>query len=232
MTGPLAGKRIAVPESRELDLFARMLEEQGAATVRCPLVAIRDLDDPAPAEAWLKRLIAGNFDDLILLTGEGLRRLIVVAQRAGIEAPVIAALGKLRTITRGPKPVRALWILPSKVARAGAKADAVVPYRYATDAETDSVVALINALAAGQIDVIAFTSSMQIERLADVARARGIETQLHDGLAHTKIASIGPIVSAAVKKIGGRVAIAPTGGSFHLKPLVNAIVAALGNRPQ
>lgn len=272
MTGPLSGKRIAVPESRELDLFARMLEEQGAETLRCPLVAIRDLDDPAPAEAWLKRLIAGKFDDLILLTGEGLRRLIGIARRAGVEADTVAALGKLRTITRGPKPVRALrelglkaglsaaepttagiiatlarenltgrgvgvQLYPSNpnaplldfLAQAGAKADAVLPYAYASDAESDQVAALIGAMADGKLDAIAFTGSMQLEHLAEVARARGMEAQLRDGLARTKIAAIGPVVSAAVEKIGGRVAITPAGGSFHLKPLVNAMVAALSD---
>src|SRR5665213_324950 len=69
MTGSLAGKLIVVPESRELDLFARMLEDEGAATLRCPMVTILDLDDDAPAIAWLKRLAAGEFTDLILLTG-------------------------------------------------------------------------------------------------------------------------------------------------------------------
>lgn len=271
MTGPLSGKRIAVPESRELDLFARMLDEQGAETLRCPLVAIRDLDDPAPAESWLKRLIAGRFDDLILLTGEGLRRLIGIAQRAGIEADTVAALANLRAVTRGPKPVRALRELGLKaglsaaeptttgiiaalahenlkgrgvgvqlypgnpnvrlldfLVQAGAKADPVLPYAYASDAETGRVAELIGAMAGGKLDVIAFTGSMQLERLADVARIRGLDAQLRDGLARTKIAAIGPVVSAAVEKIGGRVAIAPTGGLFHLKPLVNAIVAALG----
>ncbi|HKR18671.1 MAG TPA: uroporphyrinogen-III synthase [Stellaceae bacterium] len=273
MSGPLSGKRIAVPESRELDLFARMLEEQGAQTLRCPLVAIRDLDDPASAEAWLRRLIAGKFDDLILLTGEGLRRLIGIAQRAGIEAPVIAGLGKLRTVTRGPKPVRALRELGLKaglsaaepttagiiatlvrenlmgrtigvqlypgnpntplldfLAQAGAAADPVLPYAYASDADADRVAELIGAMADGALDVIAFTGSMQIERLAEVARARGLDAQLRDGLARIKIAAIGPVVSAAVEKAGGRVAITPAGELFHLKPLVNAIVGALGDK--
>jgi uroporphyrinogen-III synthase len=69
-----------------------MLEERGAEAVRCPMVTIRDVEDPAPVEAWLGRLSAGAFDDLILLTGEGLRRLLGVAKRAGIEEGVVAAL--------------------------------------------------------------------------------------------------------------------------------------------
>ena len=36
--GDLAGKRILVPESRDLDLFAGMMEQHGAETIRCPLV--------------------------------------------------------------------------------------------------------------------------------------------------------------------------------------------------
>ena len=108
MTGGLAGRRIVVPESRELDLFASMLERQGATAIRCPLVTILDLEDPAPAEAWLRRLAAGAFDDVILFTGEGPRRLMTVAERAGIAGEVTAALGRARKIVRGPKPVKAL----------------------------------------------------------------------------------------------------------------------------
>src|SRR2546430_6787542 len=71
---PLAGRRIAILEHRELDRLGRMLEEQGAETLRCPLVAIVDAADPLPVEAWLRRAIAAPFDDLVLMTGEGLRR--------------------------------------------------------------------------------------------------------------------------------------------------------------
>lgn len=268
MTHSLAGKRIVVPESRELDLFARMLEEEGAETLRCPMVTILDLDDDAPAAAWLKHLAAGEFTDLILLTGEGLRRLLGVAQRAGIEAETVAALGRLRTVTRGPKPVRALrdiGLKPGLAAAepttegviatlsaenlagrkfgvqlypgnpndklldflrgAGATPAPVLPYRYASDAENGRVEATIKELAAGRVDVIAFTSSPQVKRLVDVARERGLESELRQGLKRTRIAAVGPVVAASLEAIGARVEIAPE-GSFHLKPLVKALVAA------
>jgi uroporphyrinogen-III synthase len=105
---PLAGRRIAILEHRELDRLGRMLEEQGAETLRCPLVAIVDATDPAPVEAWLRRAIAAPFDDLVLMTGEGLRRLHGAAERAGLEADFRDAARRMRTITRGPKPARAL----------------------------------------------------------------------------------------------------------------------------
>ena len=108
MAGDLEGRRVMVPESRELDLFAGMLERQGATTIRCPLVTILDAEDSAPVEAWLRRLVEGRFDDLVLYTGEGVRRLMVVADRAGISAETVLALRRARLVVRGPKPVKAL----------------------------------------------------------------------------------------------------------------------------
>lgn len=108
MPGELEGRRIVVPESRELDLFVDMLERQGAIAIRCPLVTIHDAEDQGPVLAWLRRLAGGEFHDLVLFTGEGVRRLLTSARTAGIEGEVIAALAKSRKIVRGPKPTRAL----------------------------------------------------------------------------------------------------------------------------
>jgi len=268
---PLAGRRILVPESRELDLFARMLEERGAEAVRCPLVTIRDVEDPTPVEAWLQRLGAGAFDDLILLTGEGLRRLLAVGRRAGIEEKAVTALKQLRTITRGPKPARVLrelGLAPGLAAEtpttegviatlkreplagrtvgvqlypgnpnpllldflraAGAKPDPVLPYRYASDAESQLVDTAIRGMVAGKIDAIAFTSTPQIERLEEVAKQRGLEAELRQGLARIHIAAVGPVAASALKKRGFTVAAMPA-ASFHLKPLINALVEALSS---
>jgi len=105
---PLAGRRIALVEHRELDRLGRMLEEQGAETLRCPLLAIADAPDQAMVRAWIERAIAAPFDDLVLMTGEGLHRLLGAAARAGLETGFREALARMRTITRGPKPARAL----------------------------------------------------------------------------------------------------------------------------
>ncbi len=65
MPKPLEGRTIALPETRELDLLADMLERHGAGTLRCPMVAIVDAPDAAPIEAWLERFAAGGCDDLV-----------------------------------------------------------------------------------------------------------------------------------------------------------------------
>ena len=113
--GRLRGRRIALPEHRELDRLAKMLEEEGASTVRCPLMAIFDAPDPRPVEDWLRALAAGRFDDVIFFTGEGVRRLLEAAERLGLREPVIEALQRTRKITRGPKPARALHELGVRV---------------------------------------------------------------------------------------------------------------------
>lgn len=113
---PLAGRTIAVPESREIELFAALLERRGARVIRCPLVTIRDAPDPAPVLAWSRRLAAGALDDLILLTGEGLRRILTCIERhePALRAHFVAALGGMRKITRGPKPAKVLRELGMK----------------------------------------------------------------------------------------------------------------------
>src|ERR1700733_12524365 len=108
MSGALAGRRIVVPETREIELLAGMLEQHGAEIIRCPLVAIRDVADPAPVLAWIGRFIAAPPDDLVVYTGEGLQRLHALAATDGLDEKFVAALIPARKITRGPKPARRL----------------------------------------------------------------------------------------------------------------------------
>ena len=266
--GALSGRRIALPESRELDRLARMLEEFGAQTLRCPMVAIADAPDPGPVRDWLVRL---PFDDLVLFTGEGLRRLHGLAQRSGLEAGFLNGLQASRRVTRGPKPERALRELGLKsdlraeqpttegliatlsaqdlrgrrvgvqlypgnlntrftnfLRQAGAEPDTVLPYVYAAAAADEKVVALIESMAGGEVDVIAFTSSPQVERLYEVAAATGQEATLRTALQTTAIAAIGPVVAGELRRRGLSVTIT-LDHTYFMKPLVSAIVAALAD---
>src|SRR5215470_12566303 len=210
----LTGRRIVVPETREIEVLAGMLERHGATVIRCPLVAIRDAADPAPIVAWLERFVATPPDDLILFTGEGLQRLHQLAEAHGLAVPFDAALAKVRKITRGPKPARRLRELGLKpdlpveppttagiiaalsaetlrghrvavqlypdapsdlvdfLSKAGAIVDPVLPYAYASAADEARVAEIIRMMAAGEVDLIAFTSGPQVRRLRAVARTR------------------------------------------------------------
>jgi uroporphyrinogen-III synthase len=268
--GPLAGRTIALPETRELDRLAQLLEAEGATALRCSLVSILDAPDPAPVSAWLDQLVAGAFDDLILLTGEGLRRLLSLADRTGRQEAVVAALKRVRKITRGPKPARALHEiglasdLPAAVPTtqgviaelrafdlhgrrfgvqlygqepnpdlvsfltgAGATVQTVAPYIYAPAADGQRVCALLDEMAAGRVDAIAFTSASQIDRLWEVARQSDRDATLAAGLARVQVAAIGPIAVEALRARGARVDIVPE-KSFVMKRLTMRIVEALG----
>jgi uroporphyrinogen-III synthase len=72
------------------------------------MFAIHDAPDSKPIEAWIRRFIEKPCDDLVLMTGEGLRRLMKVARRIDVEQNFIAAVGSARKFARGPKPGRAL----------------------------------------------------------------------------------------------------------------------------
>lgn len=108
MSSPLAGKVVALAETRQLEELAQLLEKEGAVTLRCPLVGIFDAPHSTPVVEWLRRLVADEFSYVVFFTGEGIRRLLGFAERAQLRAGFINALGRTKIISRGPKPVRAL----------------------------------------------------------------------------------------------------------------------------
>ena len=274
MAERLNGYRILILETREEAQFSRLLTEQGAEVLQCPMFAIHDAPDPAPVEAWIRRCIEKPFDDLVLMTGEGLRRLMKVARRIGCEQDFIAALAKARKFARGPKPGRALreiglapqqttekptsegiaemlsridlkgrrvglQLYPDKdhsaligaITAQGAEVDTVLPYVYDAQAADTNIVTAIEEMAEGRIDAIALTNLGQVRRLIEVARARGYEARLREGLAKTPIASVGPAVSDELKSHGLRTDIYPANDAFFMKPLISAMAVELGKTP-
>jgi uroporphyrinogen-III synthase len=131
MSLALTGRVVALAEHRQLEELAALLEKEGATTLRCPLVAMLDAPDPVPVVAWLRNLIAGRFDYVVLMTGEGVRRLLGFAEREGLRDEYITALGRTRTVTRGPKPGAAL------------KEISLTPWRVADAPTTDGVIATL-----------------------------------------------------------------------------------------
>jgi uroporphyrinogen-III synthase len=274
MADRLNGYRILILETREEAQFSRLLTEQGADVVHCPMFTIHDAPDSAPIEAWIRRFIEQPCDDLVLMTGEGLRRLMKVARRIDRERDFVAAAGKARKFARGPKPGRALreiglepqmttekptsegviemlsrvdlgghrvglQLYPDKdhstligaVAAQGAEVDPVLPYVYDAQAADSSIVTAIDEMVQGRVDAMALTNLGQVRRLVEVARAHGCEARLHEGLARTLIASVGPAVSDELKSHGLRTDIYPANDAFFMKPLISAMAAALGKNP-
>jgi uroporphyrinogen-III synthase len=274
MADRLNGYRILILETREEAQFSRLLAEQGADVLQCPMFTIHDAPDPAPIESWIGRVIATPPDDLVLMTGEGLRRLMKVVRRLGVDEKFVAALGRARKFARGPKPGKALreiglepqmttdkptsegvaamlskldlnghrvglQLYPDKdhsaligaIEAQGARVDTVTPYVYDAQAADSNIVTAIDEMAQGRIDAIALTNLGQVRRLIEVARARGCEDRLREGLERTPIASVGPAVSEELKAHGLRTDIYPADDAFFMRPLISAMAAELGKKP-
>lgn len=263
----LKGKRIAVPEMRELEVFSGLLERRGAEVLRCPLVSIYDTPHSAQVLAFALRLAEGGFDDFVLITGEGLTRILSCIDKyePALRPRFVEGLRKVRTITRGPKPARALRALGMKptieatepttdgvirslanedlarrrvavqlygndpnltlmrfLASRNAEVTTVAPYVYGNAADDATVKALLERMAAGEVDAIAFTSKLQIERLV----AQQPAPLVRRALSRTKIAAVGPIVAEAIRAQGFEVASSPE-HSWFMKPLVVALSESL-----
>jgi uroporphyrinogen-III synthase len=267
MARPLDGKVVALAEGRQLEDLARLLQAEGAVPLACPMLSILDAPDAGPVVEWLRELIAGRFDWLILMTGEAVRRLAGFAERAGLRDDYVAALGRTPTLTRGPKPGRALkelGLVPTRVApqpttegviaalatealadrivgvtlygepnptlegflaTAGATVRPVRAYVYAPAADDERVLDMIQRLAMGEVAAVVFTSSPQIDRLFEVAQKRGVEVVLRQGLGHTCIAAVGPVVVEGLRARGLTAAVCPEQG-FQMKNLVQHLKRA------
>ena len=112
---------------------------------------------------------------------------------------------------------------------AGARARTVMPYIYAAAADGDRVADLIARLAHGDVAVLVFTSSPQVDRLYEVAAERDLEKTLHSGLDQTRVAAVGPVVAETLRHKGARVDICPEQG-FVMKNLVQHIKRVLGDQ--
>jgi len=266
----LQGKTIAVPEMRELEVFSALLERRGAKVLRCPLVTIYDSPHSAQVLAFAVKLADGGFDDFVLITGEGLTRILSCIDKhdPGLKPRFVEGLARLRTITRGPKPARALRALGIKpgieatqpttdgvirslsaeplegrrmavqlygndpnltlmrfLRERNAQITTVAPYVYGNAADDVTVHALLERMAAGEVDAIAFTSKLQIERLVTQHPAPLVRR----ALLRTKIAAVGPIVAEAIRAAGYEVASSPE-HSWFMKPLVVALGEVLGTK--
>ncbi len=231
-TQPLTGRTIAVPETRELEIFATMLERRGATVIRCPLVAIRDAPEPRPVLEWCRRFARGECDDLVLLTGEGLRRLLGCIDRhePDLKGAFASELARVRKITRGPKPARALREL-------GLKPDIA-----AESPTTDGVIASLksHSLAGRRVGLqlygtepnrplVEFLESAGASVLAvapyvyaDAADDRAV----HDLIARMEAREIDAIAFTSSPQVERLFAVAPD--DIVRSALANTIVAAVG----
>jgi uroporphyrinogen decarboxylase len=94
----------------------------------------------------------------------------------------------------------------------GAEVKPVSVYTWALPEDLAPLQAGIREIAAGEIDVVLFTSAQQARNVIRVAADMGIENELRAGLRRTLIGSVGPTCSGALRELGLGVDFEPDRG--------------------
>ena len=92
----------------------------------------------------------------------------------------------------------------------GAIVSQVPIYQWALPQDVAPLRAAVKAIADGQIDVVMFTTSVQLAHLFQIAREMNLEGPMRLGLGRAIVASIGPTTSEELQRRGIRADLEPT----------------------
>jgi uroporphyrinogen-III synthase len=177
------------------------------------------LRDLAAAGAMLEKLAAGLSKTFIVSRGPkpvpilrelGARAHIVVPEpntwKEVVEAVASRPERRIAVQEYGrpnPEMTAALEALGAQVA-------SFAIYRWDLPADLEPLRKAARRLAARDVDVVLFTSSIQLDHLFQIAEAQGIEAEVRKALAeYTAVASVGPIMTEALEAAGLPVDIVP-----------------------
>lgn len=239
----LANLRVASLESRKSEEMARLIEKFHGQPFISPSMREVPLEENPAAVDFAHRLITGDIDIVIFMTGVGFKHLLTAVEKRVDRQRFLSVLGDITTIARGPKPVVAMkeagltpthripepntWreVLtymdahvpmahqtvgiqeygktnPSLVAgleARGARVLNVKVYQYDLPFDTQPLADNIQAIVAGQRDVILFTSAHQVANLLLMAEQLHVEPQLRSALRNMVVASVGPTTSEMLR---------------------------------
>ena len=105
---PLTGFRVAVTSARRAEELSALLRKRGATVTSAAAIEMVPLPDDDELRVHTEALIDTPPDIVIATTGIGFRGWIAAADGWGLADELIAALGKARIVSRGPKATGAL----------------------------------------------------------------------------------------------------------------------------
>ena len=110
MAGPsFNGLRVLLLESRRAREMAALVTTHGGVPMVAPSMREVPLESNTEALEFADRLVLGEFDMVVLLTGVGTRALVDLVDRVQHRREeFVAALGRTRVVARGPKPLAVL----------------------------------------------------------------------------------------------------------------------------
>ncbi|MCA9195280.1 MAG: uroporphyrinogen decarboxylase [Planctomycetales bacterium] len=240
----LLGLRVAALESRKREEMERLIERfEGIPFVSPSMREVR-IEDNKEAIDFAYRVMTGEVDIVVFLTGVGFQQLITGIERVVDKQRFLNALSDITTVVRGPKPAAALrehgvsptvraaepntWreilvAIDKHVAVANqkvvvqeygtsnrslmagleARGAEVVPlrvYNWELPENTQPLQENIEAILAGDRDLLLFTSAHQVVNLLRFSQGLGVEEKLRAALTNVIVASIGPTTSEMLRQ--------------------------------
>ena len=247
------GLRVGAFESRRAGEMAGLIERfAGRPCVSPSLCEVPVTDDSAVAD-FAHRLLVGEVDVVLLLTGVGVRHLLSLVERHVGRQRFLDALSDVVTVARGPKAQQALreaGVQPTHVVppphtwrellqtvdqsipvdnqvvaiqeygepntslvagleARGAQVVSVPVYRWELPREGTALDDNVRLLAEGQLDVVLFTSAIQVTHLLQVADRLGLESRVRTALQRIIVGSVGPTTSEMLRCCGLPVDVEP-----------------------
>ena len=102
------GLHVAAFESRRADDTRRLIERHGGAAHIAPSMREVPMEDNTDAVDFANRLMTGQVDVVILMTGVGFNHLLGAVERKVDRQRFLNSLADCVTVARGPKPVAAM----------------------------------------------------------------------------------------------------------------------------
>jgi uroporphyrinogen decarboxylase len=107
-TSDVRGLHVAAFESRRAEDVVRLIEKHGGVPHVSPSMRETPLDDHRSAVDFAHRLITGEVDIVVFMTGGGFQELLAMVRRHVDQQRYLDALSDIVTIARGPKPAAAM----------------------------------------------------------------------------------------------------------------------------
>ncbi len=95
-------------ESRMADVMVKAITSRGGRAISAPSMQEIPLENNPEAFAFAEKLLAGNIDVMIFMTGVGARMLMDILSLRYPQKEILEKISKLVIVARGPKPVQAL----------------------------------------------------------------------------------------------------------------------------
>jgi uroporphyrinogen-III synthase len=251
------GLRVLTLESRRAPEMSKLIVSYGGKPMVAPAMREIPLESNTAALHFGRRLLEGQFDAIIFLTGVGTRALSRVVETIYSHGEFLDALRKIHIIARGPKPVAVLkeWEVPitlaapepntwheilrvldenaqavplrgrrvavqeygvsnpdllSGLAERGAQVTSVPVYEWGLPADVAPLRAAVEAIARREIDVVLFTTAMQVNHLLQIAAEMNEEENIRLALPRMLVASVGPTTSERLREYEISVDIEPS----------------------